>query len=28
MLPLLIGIGVLFFDGKSKLGWILSVGGS
>jgi hypothetical protein len=27
MLPLLIGIGVLFFDGKSKIGWILSVGG-
>jgi len=27
MLPLLIGVGVLFFDGKSKLGWILSVGG-
>ena len=27
MLPLLIGIGVLFFDGKSKLGWILSAGG-
>src|SRR5438552_16229532 len=27
MLPLLIGIGVLFFDGKSKVGWILSVGG-
>ena len=27
MLPLLIGIGVLFFDGKSKLGWILSTGG-
>ena len=27
MLPLLIGIGVLFFDGKSKLGWILTVGG-
>src|SRR3954467_6965064 len=27
MLPLRIGIGVLFFDGKSKLGWILSVGG-
>src|SRR5919206_1611460 len=23
MLPLLIGIGVLFFDGKSKLGWFL-----
>lgn len=27
MLPLLIGIGVLFFDGKSKVGWVLSVGG-
>src|SRR5947209_9660766 len=27
MLPLLIGIGVLFFDGKSKLGWILSIAG-
>src|SRR3989440_1046111 len=27
MLPLLIGIGVLFFGGKSKLGWILSIGG-
>ena len=27
MLPLLIGIGVLFFDGKSKAGWILSIGG-
>src|ERR1700738_705388 len=27
MLPLLIGIGVLFFDGKSKLGGLLSVGG-
>lgn len=27
MLPLLIGIGVLFFDGKSKLGWILGIGG-
>ena len=27
MLPLLIGIGVLFFDGKSRIGWILSVGG-
>jgi hypothetical protein len=27
MLPLLIGIGVLFFDGKSKLGWILAAGG-
>jgi hypothetical protein len=28
MLPLLIGIGVLFFDGKSKLGWFLALGGS
>ncbi len=27
MLPLLIGIGVLFFDGKSKIGWILAIGG-
>jgi hypothetical protein len=27
MLPLLIRIGVLFFDGKSKIGWILSAGG-
>jgi len=27
MLPMLIGVGVLFFDGKSKLGWILTVGG-
>ena len=27
MLPLLIGVGVLFFDGRSKLGWILSIGG-
>ena len=27
MLPLLIGIGVLFFDGKSKLGWFLGIGG-
>lgn len=27
MLPLLIGVGVLFFDGKSKLGWILTAGG-
>ena len=28
MLPLLIGIGVLFFDGKSKIGWILCAGGA
>jgi hypothetical protein len=27
MLPLLIGIGVLFFDGKSRIGWVLLVGG-
>jgi hypothetical protein len=27
LLPLLIGIGVLFFDGGSKLGWFLSGGG-
>ena len=27
MLPLLIGVGVLFFDGKSKLGWFLTAGG-
>jgi len=27
MMPLLIGVGVLFFDGKSKIGWILTVGG-
>jgi hypothetical protein len=27
MLPMLVGIGFLFFDGKSKLGWILLVGG-
>ena len=28
MLPLLIGIGFLFFDGKSIVGWVLSVGGA
>jgi hypothetical protein len=28
MLPLLIGIGTLFFDGKSKVGWVLSIGGA
>jgi hypothetical protein len=27
MLPLLIGIGALFFNGKSILGWLLTVGG-
>jgi uncharacterized membrane protein YjdF len=28
MLPLLVGIGFLFFDSKSKTGWFLSVGGA
>jgi hypothetical protein len=28
MLPMLIGVGVLFFDGKSKLGWVRTVGGA
>ena len=28
LLPLIIGIGVLFFDGKSALGWILTVCGA
>ena len=28
MLPLLIGIGFLFFDGRSVAGWVLSVGGA
>jgi|SRR6266571_237602 len=28
MLPMLLGIGFLFFDGKSKLGWALCVGGA
>lgn len=27
LLPLLVGIGALFFDGRSVLGWILLVGG-
>jgi len=27
LLPLLIGIGVLFFNGKSILGWLFTVGG-
>jgi hypothetical protein len=27
LLPLLLGVGILFFDGKSKLGWILAGGG-
>jgi len=28
LIPLLIGIGLLFFDGKSKLGWLLTAGGA
>lgn len=27
MLPMLLGIGVLFFNGKSLIGWLLGVGG-
>jgi hypothetical protein len=28
LLPLIVGIGILFFDGKSVLGWILSGAGT
>jgi hypothetical protein len=28
LLPLLCGIGLLFFDGKSIFGWILTMGGA
>ena len=28
LLPLVIGIGVLFFDGKSAVGWLLTVCGA
>jgi len=28
LIPLLVGIGLLFFDGKSKLGWLLTGGGA
>jgi uncharacterized protein len=28
LLPLLIGIGVLFFDGRSAIGWVLTAVGS
>src|SRR5690348_5890319 len=28
LIPLLIGIGMVFFDGKSKLGWVLTALGS
>ena len=27
LLPLLFGIAILFFNGKSKLGWVLAIGG-
>jgi len=27
LIPMLLGVGMLFFNGKSKLGWILMVGG-
>ena len=28
LVPLLVGIMMLFFDGKSKLGWLLTLGGA
>ena len=28
LVPLLIGIALLFFDGRSKLGWLLAAGGA
>jgi len=28
LLPLLIGVGLLFFDGKSVIGWVLAGGGA
>jgi len=28
LLPLVFGIGMLFFDGKSVIGWVLTVGGA
>jgi hypothetical protein len=28
LLPLLIGIGILFFDGRSLAGWLLTAGGA
>lgn len=27
LLPLLFGIGILFFNGRSALGWVLTIGG-
>ena len=28
LVPLLLGIGVLFFNGRSALGWVLTIGGT
>ncbi len=28
LIPLLIGIGLLFFDGRSVMGWVLTFGGA
>lgn len=28
LVPLLVGIGFLFFDGRSKVGWLLALGGA
>jgi uncharacterized protein len=28
LLPLVAGAGILFYDGKSRLGWILTLGGA
>ncbi len=28
LVPLLLGVGMLFWNGKSKLGWLLTVGGA
>ena len=28
LLPLMVGIGILFFDGKSTIGWLLTLAGA
>jgi hypothetical protein len=28
LIPMLVGIGILFFNGKSMLGWLLTAGGA
>jgi hypothetical protein len=28
LLPLVVGMGLLFFDGGSRIGWVLTVGGA